>query len=323
MTAERAPAPRPHAALPAGPEIALLLVIDRLPADLPALLRACRDGLAATGRRFEIVCVLDGCHDDAARAGLERLRADGLPLTLLAFVRPFGEAAALSVAARHARAPVLLTLPADGPVAPGDLARLLDALARGADMVIGRRAQAGEGRLARLKTRVLNGLLRVLLKSPFQDLGSGVRALRREVLDELTLYGDQHLFLPLLAAEQGFLVEEIPLAAAPPHGRGGVRLGRLLDVLTIYFLLRFTRRPFRFFGGIGLVILAAGLLATLWLVVERLFLGVGLADRPALILSTLLVVLGFQVMAVGLIGEIITFTHAKDLKEYKVARILD
>ena len=316
-----------HATEAEGPthtavEVSVLLVVDRAAPDLEALVAACCEELRGAGRAFEVVCVLDGDRPEA-RAALERLHGRGLPIRLLAFATTFGAAAALSVAARHARGRLLLTLPVQARVAPGELGRLLDAL-NGSDMVIGRRDPAGLPALARFKTRVLNALLRLLLGSPFRDLGTGVRALRREVLDELVLYGEQNLFLPVLAWQQGFRVEERDVVQgldAPPAG--GIRPGRLLDVVAIYFLLRFTRRPFRFFGGIGLVILLAGLAATAWLVAERLFLGVSLGDRPALVLSTLLVVLGFQVIAVGLIGEIVTFTHAKDLKDYKVARILE
>lgn len=96
----------------------------------------------------------------------------------------------------------------------------------------------------------------------------------------------------------------------------------LLDVVTIYFLLRFVRKPFRFFGGFGFAILAVGGLFTAYLVFVRLVFGVPLVDRPALILSTLMVVLGIQIISVGLIGEIIAFTYAKEVKDYRVDRIV-
>jgi glycosyltransferase involved in cell wall biosynthesis len=304
-------------------DLSLLMIVDRPLADLAERLALYWRELAADGRSFETVCVLDG-REPAALATLEALRAQGHPIRILAFDRPFGEAAALSVGARHARGRVLLTLPAYTRLGPGGIGRLLAAL-EGRDMVVGLRTGLVESAFGRLKARVLNGLLRVMLGSPFRDLGSGVRALKREVMEEIAIYGDQHLFLPLLAAEAGFVVEEVAIDQAPSAEesarRPSLRPGRLLDVVAIYFIIRFTRRPFRFFGGAGLAVLVPGLLITLWLVFERLFLGVGLADRPALVLSTLMVVLGFQVIAVGLIGEIIAFTHAKELKDYRVARI--
>jgi hypothetical protein len=150
--------------------------------------------------------------------------------------------------------------------------------------------------------------------------------MRRRVAEELVLYGSQERFLPLLAQAQGFKVVELALPMAPGTGlrrQLGIEPTLVLDALTVVFLLRFLKKPFRFFGGIGLAVLAAGALATAWLVFTRLFLGVPLADRPALILSTLLVVLGIQIIAVGLIGEIITFAHAREIDDYKIDRIVE
>jgi hypothetical protein len=99
-------------------------------------------------------------------------------------------------------------------------------------------------------------------------------------------------------------------------------LHRVLDIMTLFFLVRFTKKPLRFFGTVGFAVGALGLLFLAVLVVQRLFFGVGLADRPALLLSSLMVVLGVQVFALGLLGELIIFTHAKDLKEYAVRRVI-
>jgi hypothetical protein len=103
----------------------------------------------------------------------------------------------------------------------------------------------------------------------------------------------------------------------------GLYVRRLLDLLTIFFLIKFTKKPLRFFGLVGTTLSGLGVISSLYLVGERLFLDISLADRPALILSSLLIVLGVQVIAIGLIGEIIIFTHAKDLKEYKIDRIIN
>jgi hypothetical protein len=128
-----------------------------------------------------------------------------------------------------------------------------------------------------------------------------------------------------LAQAQGFAVRELDLPASHPPQHGAKLLpdlSLLLDVVTVYFLLRFVRKPFRFFGGFGFAILAAGGLFTGWLVLSRLFLDVPLVDRPALVLSTLMVVLGIQIISVGLIGEIVAFTYAKEVRDYRVDRIV-
>jgi hypothetical protein len=117
---------------------------------------------------------------------------------------------------------------------------------------------------------------------------------------------------------------DLPAVRVDGQGRQGlgVDLSLLLDVATIYFLLRFVKKPFRFFGGFGFAVLAIGVLFTAYLVVSRLFFGVPLVDRPALVLTTLMVVLGIQIISVGLIGEIVAFTYAKDIKDYRVDRVV-
>ena len=97
----------------------------------------------------------------------------------------------------------------------------------------------------------------------------------------------------------------------------------MLDILTLFFLVRFTKKPLRFFGMVGSFVLAFGGLIVLFVVIQRMFFDVPLGDRPVLLLGSLLVVLGVQVFALGLIGELIIFTHAGSLKEYKIAEIIE
>jgi hypothetical protein len=95
-----------------------------------------------------------------------------------------------------------------------------------------------------------------------------------------------------------------------------------LDIFTVFFLVRFTKKPLRFFGMIGVTLFAIGALLVTWLVIERIFLGQGLTQRPALLLSTLLVVLGLQLFALGLLGELIIFTHARQVRDYQIDAVL-
>jgi len=149
----------------------------------------------------------------------------------------------------------------------------------------------------------------------------------RRVLEELRLYGDQHRFLAVLASNGGFKVLEMPLPQSPDDDfrsryRAREYLHRLLDIFTIFFLIRFTKKPLRFFGMLGGLTFIAGGAILAVLVIQRLFFDVALADRPAMLLSSLLVVLGLQLFSLGLLGELIIFTHARSLKEYKVDRII-
>ena len=150
-------------------------------------------------------------------------------------------------------------------------------------------------------------MLALVTGSDYRDLGCSARAMRREVLGSLDLYGDQHRFLPLLAERQGYKVVEVDVPQSPSdrfEGTYGPRvyLRGLLDILNVFFLARFTKKPLRFFGMMGVVTFVVGAAVLGWLVLERIFFGQGLGERPALLLASLLVVLGVQLLALGLIG---------------------
>jgi len=130
------------------------------------------------------------------------------------------------------------------------------------------------------------------------------------------------------AAQLGFRVVELEVAQdSRDIGRvffsPGVYVRRILDIATVIFLTKFTKKPLRFFGLVGSTVAAAGGAIVLYLVGQRLLFNVALADRPALILGSLLVVLGVQLFAIGLIGELIIFTHARHIKEYQIEQTVN
>lgn len=291
--------------------------------DVASAYHAYRRALARFGKPVEFIYVLDGPMPQAAKA-LRALKSGGEAVEILSFATPFGEAAALTVGFRHAAGDVVFTLTPYIEVAPEALPTLLDALG-GSDLVVARRVQADSGQQP--KPRKFERTINALFGTSLQDIRSRVRVMRAEVAKELTVYGNQYQFLPLLALAQGFAVAEIdlPSTRVPPRPQRllPVDVSLLLDVVTVYFLLRFLKKPFRFFGGFGFAVLALGALFTAYLVIARLAFGVALVDRPALVLSTLMVVLGIQIISVGLIGEIVAFTYAKDIRDYRVDRIVE
>ena len=290
--------------------------------DVATAYRSYREALRPLGKPVEFIYVLDGPMPKA-RSALRALRDAGEPIEILSFASPFGMAAALTVGFRHAAGDVVFTLTPYPEVVASGLPLLLRELET-ADLVVARRVPEDANR--RPKARKFDSAVNALFGTAMQDIRCPVRAMRAEVAKELVIYGNQHRFLPLLAQAQGFAVKELDLPARHPPQHGNrllpVDLSLLLDVVTIYFLLRFVRKPFRFFGGFGFAVLAVGGLFTAYLAFERLVLDVPLADRPALVLSTLMVVLGIQIISVGLIGEIVAFTYAKEVRDYRVDRIV-
>jgi glycosyltransferase involved in cell wall biosynthesis len=243
--------------------------------------------------------------------------------------RVFGEATALAAGFEHARGEIVITLPAYYQIPGSEIAVLVAAL-DGADMSVGRRWPRAGGKLEALRRSAFHGILGAFTgsRSRFRDLGCGARAMRRRVVEEISLYGDQHRFLALLAEHHGFRVVEVDVRQSAKDsftGRYPLReyAHRVLDILTVLFLVRFTKKPLRFFGMLGVSTFVIGAVLISYMVVERLFFGQALADRPALLLASLLAVLGLQLFAIGLLGELIIFTHARDIKDYKVEEIIE
>lgn len=282
--------------------------------------------LRGIGKSFELVFVLDGGHDEL-RANLERLALVEPEIRIIQLTRNFGEATALTAGLEHTTGDIVLTLPAYYQVESREIPRLVESLDK-ADVVVGRRRRKGaEDHSGGLRRNVFHGLVAFVTGHRFHDLGCGMRALRRSVSTEIAIYGDLYRFIALLAARRGFRVVELDVEETPVSYDGGksarIYMARLLDILTIVFLVRFTKKPLRFFGTVGGVTFAIGSLFVLYVVVERLFFNIPLADRPALLLSSLLVVLGLQLFALGLLGELIIFTHARDMKEYTIDNIVN
>lgn len=304
---------------------AIVPVVDRYETS-GALAGEYLEALQATGKTFELVFVLDGRHRELGEA-LLRIAQENKNLRILQLAKSFGESAALTAGVENSNGDTIITLPAYYQVEMTAIVQVIEQLPD-TDVAIAARWPRAEQPFQSVRRRAFHWILRKVTGSDYKDLGCGVRAFRRSVIEEIPIYGDQHLFFPLLAVRRGFRVHEVDVAQSPKDRFDGryrfkYYLQRMLDILTVVFLLRFTKKPLRFFGMIGSITFAAGALFLLLIVVERLFFGVALADRPALLLSSLLVVLGLQIFALGLLGELIIFTHAQDIKEYTIKEIVN
>jgi len=307
-------------------DISAIIPIGGRHDDITALYREYQSALAATGVNVEFILVLDGPRPEASEQ-IESLLRQGEKLTVIELTRSFGDSTALMTGFQKATAPTIVTLPAYHQVEAGEILKLVRAL-DSADLAISHRWPRTGNRWESMRRGAFHGLLGRVTGQRYRDLGCSVRAFRRRVLEEISLYGDQQRFLPVLANRQGFRVVEVDVRQSPRdrftgHYPAREYMRRLLDVFSVFFLVRFTKRPLRFFGTIGASVFGLGALLTLWLVVDRVFLDHPLADRPALLLSSLLIVLGLQLFALGLLGELIIFTHARDMKDYQVDRVLE
>jgi glycosyltransferase involved in cell wall biosynthesis len=308
-----------------APLVSVIIPVGERRSPLAEVFGEYKAGLRAAGVTFEMIFVLDGPQPQY-EAELIKLAELGEPVTVVSLSKRFGEATALMIGFEHAAGGVVMSLPAYLQIEGGEIAKLIAEVGN-ADIAIGYREPRVGGWFEALRRGVFHGLLHFVTRLKFRDLGCNARAFKRKILEEIHLYGDQDRFLPVLAERQGFKVAEIAVRQARdnfhPHTYSPRSYMRsFLDIFNVFFLVRFTKRPLRFFGMVGVVTLSLGLLELLYLIADRVAFNSPLADRPALLLASLFIVLGVQIFALGLLGELIIFTHAGGSKDYQVDRVI-
>ena len=307
-------------------ELSVIIPVVERNDDIAELYGLYKKGLEDSRRSHEFIFVLDGVFGEVLVV-LKRLIAEGEKIKVIQLARGFGEATALTIGVQHSSGNVILTMPAYQQIEAYEIPRLIESL-KDCDMVVARRWPRKDSLLNRIQSRVFHMFLNPVSEFKFHDIGCGVRVFRKQVALEVNIYGDQHRFLPVLAHKYGFRVLEVDAVQSQKDTlqrvySPGIYIRRILDIFSIFFLVKFTKKPLRFFGILGSSIFAVGFLILLFLLFAKVFQGVALANRPILLLGTLLVVLGAQIFAIGLLGEIIIFTHAKDIKEYTIDQIIN
>lgn len=309
------------------PEVSVVIPIVERVGDLRQLHNEFAAELERLGKTYEFIFVVD----DSQRACLPALRelqslAES-DIEIVVMGGAFGESAALTLGLERARGERILTLASYFQVDPRGLSAAFEALDAGADLVAGRRHPRIDSFFNRVQSRLFHSFVGRLTGTRFNDISCGFKLMKRRVPQELNLYGGLHRFIPLLALSRGFSVTEVALPQrnedrSTRYYGTGVYLGRLLDILTVFFLTKFTRTPLRFFGLLGTALFGLGFVLDLIAVIQRAVMDEGIADRPILLLGVLLMVLGVQTLSLGLVGEIIIFTHARNVREYQVAEII-
>ena len=276
-------------------------------------------------RPFEVVFVDDGSTDGSVKV-IERLLASHPEVRLVQLRGNFGKAAALAAGFDHARGEIVFTLDADLQDDPKEIPRFLQKLDEGFDCVSGYKQVRHDPWHKVFPSRVFNAMVRALTGVPLHDVNCGFKCYRAEVVKNVRLYGELHRFVPVLAHLKRFRVAEI---VVEHHARrfgvskfGAGRFSRgLMDLLTVWFLLKFDRKPSHFFGRVGGLSLFAGLGVLGYLTVLKL-LGEAIGHRPLLILGVLLVMVGVQILATGLLAELIVSTAAPQAP-YLLRRVVD
>ena len=294
--------------------------------DVIELHNAYKASLEAANLNYEFIYVVDGQLPSVIDE-LNKLYKLGERIKVVKLGKWFGDATALQVGFEQSSGELILTLPSYKQVDEKDIPKLIQAV-NNKDMIVSWRWPRLDGILNNLQSGVFNKVIKWIVGSDFHDLKCSVRLFKREVLEKIYMYGDQDRFLPLIACKYGFKVEEVKVTQAKKDAVQKFYpfanyIARFLELISIFFLVKFTKKPIRFFGSTGLITFAIGFILAIILFIERAFLGVALADRPIVLVSILLMIFGIQSFAIGLVGELIIFTHAKDIKDYIIETVID
>ncbi len=276
--------------------------------------------------KAEFIVVDDGVGGDFFDL-LVQLNREIPNFRVIRFRRNFGESVALRIATERARGEFVITNTWYMQVKPESIIDVYKELKKGADFVAARRVPRVDSRLARMQSWAFNKLTQLMTKVEIHDLNCSFRGFRKDVIDAIQFHGDLFRFMPVLAVGQGFLVKEIEVTHVAEKGPGtflnfSLYLRRILDIFSLFFLLKFIRKPLRFFGLTGIALFVTGIGVVGWLTWQKFFGGVGVVDRPLFVVGVLLMVLGPILLSIGLIGEIIIFTQGNHLKDYHIGAVL-
>jgi glycosyltransferase involved in cell wall biosynthesis len=294
-------------------KVSVVIPIYNEEANVAELVARVGAALQRTGKSFELICVDDGSRDGSA-AVLEALATERPWMKPLYLIRNYGQSAALQAGFDAAQGEVIVTLDGDLQNEPDDIPELLKILDQRpeVDVISGWRKERQDRTVSRkLPSAAANAVISSVTGVKLHDYGCALKLYRADVIRGLRLYGELHRFIPALAAEVGANIIEVPVRHhARTRGESKYGIDRtfrvLLDLLWIKFLMRFLHRPLQAFGGVGLALGAVGFLILAWLTYERLALGAEVGGRPLLLLGVLLMLIGVQLVATGLIGELLT-----------------
>jgi glycosyltransferase involved in cell wall biosynthesis len=321
---------KPPALTPAPQEVEISVLVPVLnEADtVRELASQVADVLDRLGRTFEIVFVDDGSSDGTPKRVREAHDRDPR-VKLVRLRRNFGKAAALCAGFDHCTGQIVITMDGDLQDDPEEIPRFLAKLEdEELDLVSGWKRRRQDPASKRLPSRLFNWVTRQLAQVDLHDFNCGFKAYRREVLAEIAVYGELHRYIPVLASRRGFSVGEIQVTHHPRlHGHSKYGWDRfykgLLDLITVLFITRYTRRPLHLFGALGLLFLSVGVCVDSWLAYLWVFHNEDLSDRPLLLFGILLILLGIQVLTTGLIGEMITFKNFRRRDSYSIKEWLE
>jgi glycosyltransferase involved in cell wall biosynthesis len=311
-------------------ELSLVVPVYNEEQNLPLLHLAIQDGLAGIGRSWEVIYVDDGSRDGSLSALETLVEKDPQHVRVVVFRRNFGQTAAIAAGIDHSGGNIIVLLDADMQNDPADIPMLLAKLDEGYDLVSGWRKDRKDNRFTRtIPSNMANGLISWVTGVPLHDYGCTLKAYRREALEGFRLYGEMHRFIPVFAYSVGAKITELPVRHHPrKYGEAKYGLERtvkvVLDLFTVKFLLDYSHKPMRLFGGAGVGLMGISFLLLAYLFVRKVFFLVPVLGSPFFQIGVMLLILGFQSILMGLIAELLarTYHESQSKPTYTVRTVL-
>lgn len=296
------------------PEISIFLPVFNEEPNLRPLHARLDESLQKLGRSAEIIYVDDGSTDGSLNVLRELAQADER-VRVIALRRNYGQTPAMAAGIDAARGEVLVPMDADLQNDPTDIARLLDKLDEGYDVVSGWRKNRKDPLVTRkIPSMMANWLISKIGGVPLHDYGCSLKAYRRESLEDVHLYGEMHRFIPIYASWSGARVAEIPVEHHPrTMGKSKYGLSRTLkvvfDLMTIKFMASYQTKPIYIFGTFGMLAFALSIVAGIWATVLKFWKGVSFILTPLPMITVMMLAIGIQFLLMGLLAEMLVRTY--------------
>jgi glycosyltransferase involved in cell wall biosynthesis len=296
-------------------DLTLIIPVYNEEQNLVPLIDAVRKSIGPLKLDWEIIFVDDGSIDHSVEILKGFEQEDQAHIRVVELRRNYGQTAAIAAGIDRAQGDIVILLDADLQNDPADIPLLLAKLDEGYDVVSGWRKDRKDNYLTRtLPSNLANGLISWVTGLHLHDYGCTLKAYRREFLGSFHLYGEMHRFIPVYAEAAGAKVTEVVVHHNPrKYGTSNYGLDRavkvVLDLFTVKFLMSYSAKPMRLFGGVGLGLMFLSVLVFAFLVVRKFLLFTSILDSPLFPISIFVFILGFQSLLMGLIAELLIRTY--------------
>ena len=278
---------------------------------------------------FELILINDGSND-STRQILNNLSSKIKELKVISLRKNYGQTAALAAGFDYSNGNIIITLDGDLQNDPNDIPKLIEYIQKGYDLVCGWRFKRKDKLIdRRIPSKIANKLIGSVTGINLHDYGCSLKAFKKEIINDIKLYGELHRFIPVLANIEGAKIKEVKVNhRSRKYGSSKYGIDRtfrvLMDLLTVWFMNKFLTRPMYVFGFIGIASILSSLIISSYLIIIK-FMGEDIGNRPLLLFALILGIAGVQLFSFGLLGELLmrTYHESQSRPIYRIRSIVD